>query len=215
MTVAANLNAQNVTIEDGTIKHNDAERPCLVVELDPEPKPLKKAWKSFLKDNYDFKIKGIGFLTNKDLLYAEDLVVEQISAKRIDFYTRIVENEVGSQMQVFIAFGYDIYVDKNEMPEEYKVMKKMLNDFLKSYLPDYYKSEVKDTKKKVKKLAKQVEKLSDDISDNKEKVKDLNKEMEELTEEITEKEAALRTAEIKLNQRKQKLQRILGQFEND
>lgn len=215
MTVAANLNAQNVTIEDRTIKHNDAERPCLVVELDPEPKPLKKAWKSFLKDNYDFKIKGIGFLTNKDLLYAEDLVVEQISAKRIDFYTRIVENEVGSQMQVFIAFGYDIYVDKNEMPEEYKVMKKMLNDFLKSYLPDYYKSEVKDTKKKVKKLAKQVEKLSDDISDNKEKVKDLNKEMEELTEEITEKEAALRTAEIKLNQRKQKLQRILGQFEND
>ena len=203
-----NILAQEVEPRKGTVDHNDGERPCLVVNLDPEPKPLKKAWKSFLKDSYDFKIKGIGFLSNKDLLYAEDIVIEEMSSKRLDFYTRIVEDEVGSEMKVFVSFGYDIYVDESEMPEEFKVMKKMLIDFLKSYLPKYYKGEVKATKKKVKKLTKNVSGLNKDISKNKSEIEDLKEEIEELTEEVAEKESLLETANIKLKERREKLQRI-------
>ncbi|HLV40729.1 MAG TPA: hypothetical protein VKY37_00490 [Brumimicrobium sp.] len=69
--------AQDPIPKDGFIEHNGGNRPCLYVNLDPETKPLKKAWKSFLKDNYDFKIKGIGFLSNKDLLYKEDVIIEK------------------------------------------------------------------------------------------------------------------------------------------
>ena len=202
------IQAQDVQPKKGTIDHNEGERPCLVVNLDPEPKPLKKAWKSFLKDNYDFKIKGIGFLTNKDLLYVEDIVIEEISSKRMNFYTKIVEDEVGSEMKVFGSFGYDIYINKSETPEEFKVMEKMLNDFLKSYLPKYYKSEVKATKKKVKKLTKNVSGLNKDISKNKSEIEDLKEDIEELTEEVAEKESLLETANIKLKERREKLQRI-------
>lgn len=210
-----NLKAQNVSPVNGTIEHNDNERPCLYVNLDPEPKPLKKAWKSFLKDNYDFKIKGIGFLTNKDLLYKEDVVITKLSSKRMDFYTQIIENEVGSEMKVFGSFGYDIYIDENETPEEYKAMKKMLNDFLKSFLPNYYKDQIKDTEKKVKKLSKTVAGLNKDIEKNnkevedlKEEIVDLNEEVKELTKEATEKEELLKTSETKLKERKNKLERI-------
>ena len=212
-SLAGNISAQEVEPRIGTVDHNDGERPCLVVNLDPEPKPLKKAWKSFLKDNYEFKIKGIGFLSNKDLLYKEDIVVEEISSKRMDFYTKIVEDEVGSEMKVFASFGYDIYIEESETPEEFKVMKKMLNDFLKSYLPKYYKSEVKATKKKVKKLTKNVSGLNKDISKNKSEIEDLKEEIEELTEEVTEKESLLEKANTKLEERRKKLQRISGKLE--
>lgn len=204
----SNVYAQAVSPKDGKVMHNKSQRPSIFVNIDPEPKPLKKAWKSFLKDNYDFKIKGIGFLSNKDLLYAEDLVIEKISPKRMNFYTKIVENEVGSEMTVFGSFGYDIYIDKNETPEEYKVMNQMLNEFLNSYLPEYYKNQVKDTEKKVKKLSKEVKGLNKDISKNNKKTKKLAKEIEELTKEAAEKEEELETATIKLKERKSKLERI-------
>lgn len=214
------IQAQDIEPKKGTIEHNGGERSCLVVNLDPEPKPLKKAWKSFLKDNYDFKIRGIGFLTNKDLLSAEDLVIQEISSKRLDFYTKIVEDEVGSEMKVFASFGYDIYIDENETPEEFKVMTKMLNDFLRSYLPKYYKSEVKATKKKVKKLSKEVKGLKkdiskneDNISDNKKEIEDLTEEIEELKKEVTEKESKLETTNVKLKERKEKLERINKKYE--
>lgn len=207
-TLNNSVYAQAVTPKDGIIMHNKSQRPSIFVNIDPEPKPLKKAWKSFLKDNYDFKIKGIGFLSNKDLLYAEDLVIEKISPKRMNFYTKIVENEVGSEMTVFGSFGYDIYIDKNETPEEYKMMNQILNEFLNSYLPNYYKNQVKNTEKKVKKLSKEVKGLNKDISKNNKKTKKLAKEIEELTKEAAEKEEELETATIKLKERKSKLERI-------
>src|SRR5690554_4462017 len=111
-TLNNSVYAQAVTPKDGIIMHNKSQRPSIFVNIDPEPKPLKKAWKSFLKDNYDFKIKGIGFLSNKDLLYAEDLVIEKISPKRMNFYTKIVENEVGSEMTVFGSLVYKINMNK-------------------------------------------------------------------------------------------------------
>jgi len=200
--------AQDSTPKDGTIEHNGNTRPSIYVHLDPEPKPLKKAWKSFLKDNYDFKIKGIGFLSNKDLLYGEDVVIEKLSSKRMNFYTKIVEDEVGSVMTVFGSFGYDIYIDKNETPEEYRIMNKMLDDFLNSYLPKYYNDQVKDTEKKVKKLSKEVKGLNKDISKNNKKTEKLSKEIEELTEEASEKETELESASTKLQERKSKLERI-------
>ncbi|RYM34578.1 hypothetical protein ERX46_04170 [Brumimicrobium glaciale] len=202
------VKAQNVVPQDGKIEHNDSERPCIFVNLDPEPKPLKKAWKDFLKDNYDFKIKGIGFLSNKDLLYKEDVIIPKISSKRMNFYTEIVEDEVGSEMKVFASFGYDIYIDKNETPEEYRIMTRMLNEFLKSYLPDYYNDQVKDTEKKVKTLSKDVKGLNKDISKNNKKIENLTEEIEELTKESEEQSSALEIANTKLKERKEKLERI-------
>ena len=207
-----NVKAQTVEPKDGKIEHNDSQRPCLVVNLDPEPKPLKKAWKSFLKDKYDFKIKGIGFLSNKDLLYAEDVIIEKLSSKRMNFYTQIVEDEVGSEMKVFGSFGYDIYIDANETPKEYRIMNEMLTEFLKSYLPDYYKDQVKDTEKKVKTLSKDVKGLNKDISKNNKEIENLTEEIEELTKEAEERKSELESASTKLDERTKKLKRIKSQL---
>lgn len=44
------LSGQDLIPQDGTIEHNDKERPCLQVTIDPEPKTLKEAWRDYLKD---------------------------------------------------------------------------------------------------------------------------------------------------------------------
>ncbi|MGM0478296.1 MAG: coiled-coil domain-containing protein [Bacteroidota bacterium] len=213
------VRAQNVTPEDGEVEHNDKDRPCLVVNVEPEPKPLKKAWKSYLKDHYNFKIKGIGFLSNKDMLSAEDVIIEKLSSKRLDFYTIIVEDKDGSEMKVFASFGYDVYVNEDEMSDEYDVLLEMLNGFLKEYLPEYYEDKVKVTEKEVKNLTKDVEGLKGDISDNnddiedmKSEIEDLKEEIEELSEEVTEKEEQLTKSSTKLEERKEKLKSIKKQL---
>ncbi|MET6991738.1 hypothetical protein [Sediminicola arcticus] len=93
--------AQTIVTKNGAITHNNELRPCIVVSLDPKPDDLKEAWRDYLNDTYDFKLKGIGFLQNKDLLSAEEVTIKKISSNKIEFYTNIVENELGSEMMVF------------------------------------------------------------------------------------------------------------------
>lgn len=145
LLAAQHLYAQSTLPYAGTIIHNNAVRPCLVVSVDPEPDLLKKAWRGFLKDNYDFKLKGIGFLRNKDLLSAEQVVVEQVSSKEMDFYTHVIEDENGSEMKVFVAFGYDMYVDSISMHAEYWELNTILKRFLRNYLPKYHQELIEET----------------------------------------------------------------------
>jgi peptidoglycan hydrolase CwlO-like protein len=199
---------------DATIEFADAQRPCIQVNLDPEPKTLKKAWKSYLKDNYDFKLSGIGFLTNKDLLTAEEIQVKAISPNTMDFYTHIIEDENGSEMKVFLRFGYDIYITSKTHPKEYKVVTEIMDNFLKSYLPKYYNELIKETEKRVSDLKKETEDLKDDISDNSEEIKDLKKEIEELEKELKSNSELLWKATKKLEKRSEKLERVKNQLKN-
>ena len=214
LLAAQSLPAQSIQPSVGTIIHNDAPRPCLVVNVDPEPKTLKKAWKDFLQDHYDFKLKGIGFLSNKDLLSAEQVVVEQISSKEMDFYTHIVEDDNGSEMKVFAAFGYDLYVDSTNMPAEYNAMKAILERFLKDYLPKYHRELVEETEKTVKELSEEQADLKKDIKKDEEEIEALTEELETLSENLQENKEKLKTAEQKLENRKAKLDRVVKQYNN-
>lgn len=214
LLAAQGLPAQSIQPSAGTIVHNDAPRPCLVVNVDPEPKTLKNAWKDFLQGNYDFKLKGIGFLSNKDLLTAEQVVVEQISLKEMNFYTHVVEDDNGSEMKVFAAFGYDLYVDSMDTPAEYNKMKAILERFLDDYLPKYHQELVEETTKTVKTLREEQEDLKKDIKEDEEEIEALTEELETLSNNLQENKEKLKTAEQKLENRKAKLDRVVKQYNN-
>jgi hypothetical protein len=209
------LSAQTYTVDDGTIIHRDKSRSCIEVHVDPEPKTVKDAWKDFLKDNYDFKLKGFGFLTNKDLLSAEDVQVEKISDKNLNFYSNIVEDKEGTEMKVFASYGYDIYLNKTEYPSEYATIKNMVAQFYAEFLPDYYKGEIKDITKKIaglekdrKSNAKDIEDNKEDIDDNQKEIEKLQKENKDLAKELEENEGLLKTATERKKSREAKLSRI-------
>ena len=209
----AQVNAQtSIQSIDATIEYDNAQRPCIQVNLDPEPKTLKHAWKDYLKDNYDFKLKGIGFLSNKDLLSAEEIMIEQISSKQMDFYTHITEDENGSEMKIFVRYGYDIYLTRENDPNAYEALTGMLNGFLKIYLPKYYEGKVNDTEKRIKKLSDETGDLEAEITDDSEKIAKLKKEIEGLEEDLKSNNERLKIAKIKLKKRSEKLDRIRGKL---
>ena len=193
---------------NASIDFDKAQRPSLQVNLDPEPKELKKAWKNYLKDNYDFKLKGIGFLSNKDLLSAEKVMVKQISSKVMDFYTHIIEDENGSEMKVFARHGYDIYINEENYPDEYLVIREIMESFMKEYLPKYYEEKLSDTEKRIKELIKERDDLQEEIADDAEDITKLKKEIEEKQEKLEPTKKALEEATIKLTKRQEKIKRV-------
>lgn len=207
------VNAQtSIAPFDATINFNEAERPCIQVNLDPESKNLKEAWRDYLKDNYDFKLKGIGFLSNKDLLSAEAVIVNQISSKTMDFYTHIVEDDNGSEMKVFVRLGYDIYVTNQNYPNEYAAINEIIESFIKYYLPKYYEEEINETEKRVNELTDEKNDLKKKIEEKANDIEKLRTEINEEEEELKAKRGQLEETEGKLAKRKEKLERIRVQL---
>jgi hypothetical protein len=213
LVVSLKTGAQNITPVQSTIEHNDKIRPCLLVKLDPEPKTLKNAWIDFVKHNYDFKLKGMGWFSNKDLLYKEEVTVEKLSTKKMNFYTYVVEDDNGSEMKVFASFGYDIYLDQEHYPEAYRAMEEMLNLFLKQYLPNYYSKAIEETLARIKDFEKEIKNLKEDIEDKTEDIKKLNKGIEKDKESIKDTTHKLIIVETKLKGRQKKLERVKAELE--
>lgn len=206
--------AQNLVPVESTIEHADKLRPCLLVYVDPEPKTLKKAWRDFLKEKYDFKLKGIGFLSNKDVLSAKKVMLPAISPNALDFYTEIVPDANGSQMKVVASYGYEVYIDPNEHPEAFQQLKTIFSTFLQTYIPNYYQELVDDTEDVVKDLMKDQRKLKKSITKDSKKVEKFTAKIKELNEAVSDNQAELIEVEEKLSNRTLKLEKYKLKLKN-
>ena len=105
----------------------------------------------------------------------------ELSTKKINFYTHIVEDENGSEMKVFASYGYDIYMDQEKYNAEFSIIKNIFANFIQAYLPKYYEEQIEDTQDRMEDLADEIDDLKSDIVDDKEDIEDLQGEIEELT----------------------------------
>ena len=102
--------AQTYKIDTSTITFEKKQRPCLMVQYDASPKTVKKALDEFLKKNNDLKVKGIGFLTNKEILTGIDVSMPAISDKRMNLYLSVTDAPGDrSELKYFTSFGYDFF----------------------------------------------------------------------------------------------------------
>ncbi len=197
--------AQTFELEDTQIQHEKTQRASITAILDPEPESLKKAWQDYLKDTYDVKIKGIGFLVNKDVLTAERINFEKISDKEMNLYTKVVEKDGVSEMSVFGSLGYDIYINKEKYPEMYEEMKNVFIKFLDSYLPTYYQGQIDVINEDIESLNEDLGDLEEDISDSRSEIDKMKKEIEKMESQIEKKESELASKREKLNERRERL----------
>lgn len=202
------VSAQTFNPKQSTIEHNDAIRPCIVLNIDPEPKTLKKAWAKFLRKEYHVRLKGKGLFGNKKLIYSKEVVIEQMSSKQMDFYTQVIENEKGSEMKVFASLGYDIYLNELDYPAEFKMMNEMLVSFIKQFLPEYYKEDIVASAKRVKQLKKEIASIEENRKSNVERIEKLSQEVEEYKTSVEVNSVELVVAQEKLKSREEKLERI-------
>lgn len=202
------LNAQKLSVENAMVNIDDKQVSAVKVIMNPSPDKVKDEFRDFIKDRYDVKMKGIGFLSNKDILSAEGVQIPAITTKNMDFKAKVVENGDNTEMYVFGMLGYDINISPEKYRTEYRAMKNITVDFLNGFLPDYYKDRVDETQDMVSDLLDDRNDLRDDISDNKEKIVELEKENKELNSKLKDTESKMKEAEKSLEKRRNSLQQV-------
>lgn len=212
--LVVNLPAQNLILEQSETNFNDNVYPSFKVILEPSPDEVKDAWEDFIKDQYDVKMKGNGLFTNKEVLRAEQVKISSISAKEMDFYTRIVEKDNSTELSVFGSFGYDIPITQNEYPNEYEAMEIITKRFLQSYLPDYYNEWIEETQKHLSDLNEDREDMQKEMKKNKEEIEKLTKRNEELYEELEENQQAIENTTKRLADKKETFSEVNARLQS-
>lgn len=179
-----------------------------MVTLDPEIKTLKNTWVRFLRKEHGVKLKGIGLFRNSDLLHADQIVMEQLSIKQLDFYTQVIEGKTSSEMKVFVSFGHDIYISEEVYPLEFMKINEMLTSFIEQFLREYYSEQITISKRRVKTLEKETTSLKKRVESNKKDIKNHEEKVEELTISVNDNSEKLKLSEEELKKRVKKLNDI-------
>lgn len=183
-----------VSIETGIYERNEEQRPGIRVYLDVRTDDVRDAFIDYLKDQYDFKLKGDGLFANKEELYAEEVLVKEIIDKRINWYTEIIESDRNSsktRMTIFVNLGYDIYLSEENYKGAYDKVYQIATSFIESYVPNYYNELISETKETIVDLEEDTNNLKDDIQKNLKDIEKLEAEIEEMKTTITENEDVL------------------------
>jgi len=198
-------NSESVTIEG-------EQRDAIVVHLKTDIKETKDAWKDHMRKTHDVKVSGFGFLTNKDILIAEECVVSAISSDQIKLGNEIVLVGDETRMSVFGSYGYDHFFERGS--KEFEAMEEVTMDFIGEFVPDYLQEAIEDAvdvvediEKDLDKDREQIVKNDEDVLDMKRKIDDLIIENRELEEKVSQGESDLDAAKVKLQQQKDRLDR--------
>lgn len=212
LLVFTTVQAQELSLTETLLKYDKETRPAIQVVLEPEPDELKKVWEDYMKDEFKVKLKGTGLFSNKDVLSAEEVKISEISSKKLNFYTRIVEKGANTEMSVFASLGYDLHIGKDNYPSEFAQIKKITLDFLNQYLPNYYQERLKEAEDQFSSLTKDRDKLEGNIADNSEKIEKLTRENEKMRAELAATEEKLKDVSKELKESKTKTQGIDGKL---
>jgi len=202
------LTAQTYRIDSTNISFENKLRPCFEVSYDADPKTVKKAWSKFLDKKYKIKTKGIGLLTDKDLITARDITIGNISDKRMDMYASITDISGGSNMKYFMSFGYDFFIGPDNYSKEFEGMKTLLNDFSVEFLNKYYGDETSRILKQVKHYEKDIKK------DNKSIKKNVRKSRKSSSAEATGLEARNNTYNGDISNTQEKIDALQHKLED-
>jgi translation elongation factor EF-1beta len=203
ITFCLQATAQTYKIDTATITYEKKDRPCFSVQYDASPKTVKKACDDYFKKNYDLKIKGIGFLTNKEIISATDVSFPAISDKRMNLYVSVTDAPGDrSELKYFMSFGYDFFIGADNYPTEFTAMKKILNDFSVEFLTDFYYSEASRITSEIKGLEKDI---SGNNKDRKKKTKKARKESKEVASGLQAKNISM---QMENDQAKKKIEEL-------
>lgn len=211
-----NSYGQNITIQNVSLTHEDTDQSAVRVKMEPKPDAVKEAFRDWMKDKYDIKLKGIGFLTNKDVLTGEKVNIPAISDKKMDFNVRVLRENELTHLSLFASFGYSIHITPSKFPREYKAMKNLLTQFMLDFLPTWYDKQIEISEDKIKALNSQRKDLAKEILKNEKDIEKLRKDNEEMSLELSQIQTDLNVFNNRLNNQKfnlESVQRSLKQIE--
>ncbi len=189
------VQGQELTAEETIIDAKNVEvvyeekaRPAIAYTSDMDSKFLRKAWKGFLTKSYGisskFKIANLMGAKSKqsNVIASKDITIEKVSDKRMDLYASISErgNLPGANVRFFAAFGYDIYIDEETYPTEYKSVKEIAETFLYNSTLTFYNEKTGNLSKKQASLLQKNESLRQNTQKNEQNIEKAKAKITEL-----------------------------------
>lgn len=202
------LHAQRLMINPSVCQSEDLQQAGIEAILEPGTKAVKKAIKDWMDDNYDIKLKGLGLFTNKDVLTAEQVRIDAISDKQMDFKVQVIEEGNNTKMCVFGSYGYDFPISPTEYPLAYQKMRGITLDFLDSFVPKWYADRIDESQEVLADLQKERKNLEKDIRKNEKEIEKLQEENVEKAETLTKTAAELKKTAATLEIQKKKLKEV-------
>lgn len=127
-------------------------------QLKGDIKQIKKSWLKFVKVNLDQKMSE-----KDDVLSATEVVINQITDKRGDLLVYIYNKDNDVLLNVAYKLGYDVFLNSEKYPEEFKKLQSYLEYFTYNYYNDYLPSYIKNKKKSLKVLTKENRKAEKNV----------------------------------------------------
>lgn len=172
---------------------------------------VKKSWRKFVKTHLQQK------MDEKDnVQIVKETVINQVSDKRGDLISYIYKT--GNELSFNIAFklGYDVYLNSDKFPEEFKKFNDFLEYFTYNYYNDYLPAYIKGLNKNLRDLEKEVKTAKKSIKKSTRSNKQNDRKISKNEKKISklESKAELDTKEtLRLNEAKQQIVQYQKQLE--
>lgn len=203
-----------IVVTESTTIIDGFESPAYVVYFEDEILEMEDAWKSYLKSNYDVKLrKSRGFLK------AEEVSLPEISNKSVTLYSSFEAERPMPKFLVTVAVSRDTFISSSSHPEEARNIKSMMIKFVKTHqlelvnealekdvkiyekmnseLAKIEKDKAGETKSKIKSEGNIV-KYGNDIQKDKRKILDIEAEVKVLEQKIEKEKSAVSDFENKM-----------------
>ena len=129
-------------------------RPSLFTDIDAEPAPLAKEWRSFLRSQYKIKTRS-----SRGVISATQALMKDVSDRQLDLYTLISPTPDGSRFELAVSLGNDNFITSSSNPVEAGNLRVLLDGFLKQYLSAHFTKLISEKEKTVKSLERETSKL--------------------------------------------------------
>ena len=162
---------QNMFLVEEMVSTKDMSVNALIINMTDDFDEAVANYKEFVKDGYELKVKK----KNNTTYVVEEVDLPHISVKRGDLKAYLFHTDSMNVMAFSFLLGYDVYLTREDHPEEMAQFKKFVVDFMDFHYKAHYSVGIDEQNKALESLKKELMKNENKISSLKKKVVSLAK----------------------------------------
>lgn len=208
LSCSLNLNAQ-INISTSSLMVDKKSVPALETQIELSVDASRDYFEDFMKERYNARVKGNGFLSGNKTLTVEQQTLSSIHENAIDMFISFKEiTEKQSKMFLAARNGYDLYFDSNYAADSRDRLKDLMRSYEDYALQRHYQSILEEEQDLLENLLKTQKKKEKDISKNEKDIANNLKENQKLEKENDKLREELETSQKKLEEVKENLKAV-------
>lgn len=214
--LVSTVSAQRSKVMSTTATYEKDAMAAQSITLDAGRSKVQDLWDQFWDERFDVDIDRFDREKSSASYLSEEVIVSTISDKTMDVLSKVSGSSNRSEVQLSIRFGYDMVVDNNKFPMEFKKAGMILDDFQTYFYERYFSEKITDLKDRLEDVRDEKEDAADDQSKASKKIAKYQDKIRKYEEKIIEEREEMgeeRTVEASKADRLRELEKELSELE--